>query len=205
VRCWSGTSPSSCPAFRAWLVTRSSGEEDSLALETFRGNSAGKQPRPAEPGQRPEASLAWWAGDRPCEAYTGRSNALRLSPEIKISRVDPSLCQQWGPRRIDDTWSRRAIRSRRGRRTGRMIMRVRRELVRPRRLRRVRPAGAPGHQLQQDPRRPSWAAGDETWDDRDGLARRRQRSAARWAAGSRSVSSYRRARGTVLRDPREGK
>ena len=47
---------------------RSSGKEESLKLETFRRNPAGNQSRPAEPGQQPEASLAWWAGDRPCEA-----------------------------------------------------------------------------------------------------------------------------------------
>ena len=36
--------------------------------ETFRWNPAGNQSRPAEPGQQPEASLAWWRGDPPCEA-----------------------------------------------------------------------------------------------------------------------------------------
>ncbi len=47
---------------------RSSGEEDSLSLETFRRNPAGGQSRPAELGQQPEASLAWWTGNCPCEA-----------------------------------------------------------------------------------------------------------------------------------------
>src|SRR5271157_4977784 len=32
--------------------------------ETFHRNPAGNQPRPAEPGQQPEASLARWVGDR---------------------------------------------------------------------------------------------------------------------------------------------
>src|SRR5262249_16874039 len=36
--------------------------------ETFRWNPAGNQSRPAELGQQPEASLAWWRGDPPCEA-----------------------------------------------------------------------------------------------------------------------------------------
>src|SRR5208337_1039533 len=36
--------------------------------ETFRRNPAGNQSRPEEPGQQPEASLAWWVGDHPCEA-----------------------------------------------------------------------------------------------------------------------------------------
>jgi len=31
-------------------------------------NGFGFGRRPEEPGQQPEASLAWWVGDRPCEA-----------------------------------------------------------------------------------------------------------------------------------------
>ena len=46
----------------------SSGKEDSRKLETFRWNPAGNQSRPVEPDQQPEASLAWWVGDHPCEA-----------------------------------------------------------------------------------------------------------------------------------------
>ena len=42
--------------------------ENSLTLETFQRNPAGNQSRPVEPGQPPEASLAWWVGDFPCEA-----------------------------------------------------------------------------------------------------------------------------------------
>ena len=37
-------------------------------LKPFRWNPAGNQSRPVELGQQPEASLAWWAGDHPCEA-----------------------------------------------------------------------------------------------------------------------------------------
>jgi hypothetical protein len=36
--------------------------------ETFRWDPAGNQSRPAELGQRPEASLAWCRGDPGCEA-----------------------------------------------------------------------------------------------------------------------------------------
>jgi Transposase DDE domain group 1 len=36
--------------------------------ETFRWDPAGNQPRPAELGQQPEASLAWRTGNRRCEA-----------------------------------------------------------------------------------------------------------------------------------------
>jgi hypothetical protein len=42
------------------LAPRSSGKENHLKCETFHRNPAGNQSRPAEPGQQPEASLAWW-------------------------------------------------------------------------------------------------------------------------------------------------
>src|SRR3954470_10368200 len=63
--------------------------------ETFRRNPAGNQSRPAEPGQQPEASLAWWAGNLPCGAETARPNAVRLSPEI-IHRGEPSSLSEAG-------------------------------------------------------------------------------------------------------------
>ena len=38
------------------------------SLKPFRWNPTGNQSRPVEPEQQPEASLAWWVGDHPCEA-----------------------------------------------------------------------------------------------------------------------------------------
>ncbi len=38
------------------------------SLKPFRWNPAGNQSRPVELDQQPEASLAWWVGNRPCEA-----------------------------------------------------------------------------------------------------------------------------------------
>src|SRR5271166_4109173 len=38
------------------------------SLKPFRWNPAGDRSRPVEPDQQPEASLAWWVGDHPCEA-----------------------------------------------------------------------------------------------------------------------------------------
>ena len=38
------------------------------SLKPFRWNPAGNQSRPVEPDQQPEASLAWWVGNHPCEA-----------------------------------------------------------------------------------------------------------------------------------------
>jgi hypothetical protein len=37
-------------------------------LKPFVGNPAGNQSRPVELDQQPEASLAWWVGNCPCEA-----------------------------------------------------------------------------------------------------------------------------------------
>ena len=51
-----GTSPAAYP-------TRIVG-----SLKPFRWNPAGNQSRPVELDQQPEASLAWWVGDHPCEA-----------------------------------------------------------------------------------------------------------------------------------------
>lgn len=51
------------------LAPRSSGKENSLIrLKPFRWSPAGNQSRRVEPDQQPEASLAWWVGDHPCEA-----------------------------------------------------------------------------------------------------------------------------------------
>ena len=38
------------------------------SLKPFTWNPAGNQSRPVEPDQQPEASLAWWVGNYPCEA-----------------------------------------------------------------------------------------------------------------------------------------
>src|SRR5208337_1665223 len=51
-----GTSPAAYP-------TRIVG-----SLKPFRWNPAGNQSRPVELDQQPEASLAWWVGNHPCEA-----------------------------------------------------------------------------------------------------------------------------------------
>ena len=48
-------------------------------------------------------------------------------------------------------------------------------------------AGDTAYQLQSDPRLASGAGGDDNGRN-DGIAKRRKRSAAKWAAGSRSVS-----------------
>ncbi len=76
------------------------------------------------------------AVDLHCEAWTARSNAVRLSPENIIRGEPSSLSDAGAVPVISDTWSHPRVRSRRGRRTWRMIMRVPRELGRPCRLHR---------------------------------------------------------------------
>ena len=52
------------------LILRQEAQERRIAanLKPFVGNPAGNQSRPVEPDQQPEASLAWWVGNCPCEA-----------------------------------------------------------------------------------------------------------------------------------------
>jgi hypothetical protein len=50
------------------LVRQESLGKGEANAETFRWDPAGNQSRPAELGQRPEASLAWCRGDPGCEA-----------------------------------------------------------------------------------------------------------------------------------------
>lgn len=72
------------PNIGAWLRQEARERRTAYRLETFRRNPAGNQSRPVEPGQQPETSLAWGRVTCTCEAWTVRSNAVRLSPEIKI-------------------------------------------------------------------------------------------------------------------------
>ena len=52
------------------LILHKKAQERRIAsnLKPFVGNPAGNQSRPVELDQQPEASLAWWVGDHPCEA-----------------------------------------------------------------------------------------------------------------------------------------
>src|SRR5208337_786781 len=57
-------------ALKKELTSRQEARESRIdgSLKPFRWNPAGNQSRPVEPDQQPEASLAWWVGDHPCEA-----------------------------------------------------------------------------------------------------------------------------------------
>src|SRR5271157_3127322 len=52
------------------LISRQEARERRIVttVKPFRWNPVGNQSRPVEPDQQPEASLAWWVGDHPCEA-----------------------------------------------------------------------------------------------------------------------------------------
>ena len=56
------------PGIRRNLASRLPYENSLIRLKPFRWNPAGNQSRPVEPDQQPEASLAWWVGNHPCEA-----------------------------------------------------------------------------------------------------------------------------------------
>jgi hypothetical protein len=58
------------------------GKEEATTRKPFAGTLRGIDPRPAELGQRPEASLARCRGDPTCEAKTASERAVLLSPEI---------------------------------------------------------------------------------------------------------------------------
>ena len=68
-----------------------------------------------------------------------------------------------------------------------------------------KPAGDSGYQLQVDPQLSCPELVGTNMGQTDGIAKRRKRSAAKWAAGSRSTSEYRGSGGTNPRDPVEGR
>ncbi len=98
----------------------------------------------------------------------------------------PRRCPKRGPRQATNSWSTQPAWSRRGQRTWRMITRVRRELGRPWRLHRHCRPEPPAYQLRVDPQ-PSPGLMGTNKGHTDGIAKRRQRSAARRASGSRSA------------------
>src|SRR5271166_1427402 len=65
-----GVRPSFKLNLKLGLTSRQEARERRIvgSLKPFRWNPAGNQSRPVEPDQQPEASLAWWVGDHPCEA-----------------------------------------------------------------------------------------------------------------------------------------
>ena len=143
----------------------------------------------------------------------GRPSLRSVDSEIKRCAIEPRnflvvslrLGQKRGPRQALATLgpTQRAW-SHRGRRTWRMNTRVPRELGRPYRLRRDCRQEIPAYQLQVDPQPCPELSGTNKGHN-DGIAKRRKRSAARRTVGSRSVSYYRGTRGTVPRDPGEGR
>jgi hypothetical protein len=168
------------------IAPRSSEEEDRHKRETFCRNPAGNQSRPAEPGQQPEASLARWRVTSTAKRRQPDQTPCYRAPKSSLVG-SPRRCPKRGPCRALATpgpnWR---ARSRRGQRTGRMITRVPRELGRPCRLHRHCRPEPPAYQLRVDPQ-PSPGLMGTNKGHTDGIAKRRQRSAARRASGSRSA------------------
>ena len=118
--------------------------------------------------------------------------------------MSPRPCQTRGPRQATNPWPTQPAWSHRGRRTWRMITRVPRELGRPCRLHRN--AGRrPGLPTPGGSTAPCPGLSGTNEGRNDGIAKRRKRSAAKETSGSRSASEYRRAGGTIPRDPGEGR
>jgi len=152
--------------------------------ETFHATLRVNESRPEELGQHPEASLAWWRGDPPCEAWTVTPNAVRLSPE-NIFLAGATVVYSSGGRAETPQWPG-VYRSYRGPRTGRRDMRVAQEPERPCRFRRdCRLESRLTNSRWIRSSRPELAGTNRGRND--GIAKRRKRSAARWAAGRRSV------------------
>jgi hypothetical protein len=90
---------------------------------------------------------------------------VRLSPEINLRGEPSSLSDAGAAPGISDTWTHQRAWSRRGRRTWRMIIRFPGNLG-DLAASIVLPAGDPAYQLQDDPRLPSRACGDESRTNR---------------------------------------
>jgi hypothetical protein len=150
--------------------------------ETFHATLRVNESRPAELGQRPEASLAW-----------GRATVTAKRSESQCRAIEPRNLLLAGATVVDTSGGRAetpqrpgVLRSYRGPRTGRRDMRVAREPERPCRF---RGDCRPGFRLNNSRLIRSSCpelAGTKRGRN-DGIAKRRQRSAAKWAAGSRSV------------------
>ena len=166
------------------LAPRSSGKENHHRCETFRWDPAGKQSRPAKPGQQPEASLAWWRATSTAKRRQRVPMPCDRAPKSLLAGA--TVVDTSGGRAEAPQWLG-ASRSCRGPRTGRRDMRVAREPERPCRFRRhCRPeTRLTNSRLIRGPRpRPTGTNEGRN----DGIAKRRKRSAAKRAARSRSVS-----------------
>ena len=79
---------------------RSLGKEErcSQQLETFRRDPVGHRAHPVEPGQQPEASLAWGGVSRTAKRRQPASTPS-IEPREMLTRGEPSFSRTRGPRR----------------------------------------------------------------------------------------------------------
>ncbi len=168
------------------IAPRSSEEEDRHKRETFCRNPAGNQSRPVELGQQPEASLAWWRVTSTAKRRQPDRTLCDRAPKSSLVG-SPRRCSMRGPRQATNSWPTQPAWSRRGQRTWRMITRGPRELGRPCRLHR-KAGWRPGLPTPGRSTAPCPGPSGTNEGRNDGIAKRRQRSAARWTSGSRSAS-----------------
>ena len=105
----------------------------------------GSQSLPVEPGQQPEASLAWGGVSRTAKRRQPASTPS-IEPREMLTRGEPSFSRTRGPRR--HTLKARCARSRRGHRTRHRRIEASQELGTPWTLRDQSPDGDPDHQPQ---------------------------------------------------------
>jgi hypothetical protein len=121
------------------------GRDVTTTSETLRWSLVGIQSHPVEPGQQPEASLAWGGVSRTAKRRQPASTPS-IEPREMLTRGEPSFSRTRGPRRHTVTaW---CARSRRGQRTRHRRIEASQELGTPWTLRDLCPDGDPDHQPQ---------------------------------------------------------
>ena len=139
---------------------------------------------PAQASDQPVSSVAWNEGDLGCEAYTESVQAMVVQPRNHCSVVRADTVLLGGRRHRCADFARR--RDLTGVRERGMHTRVPQEPGRSRRLHTNDRAGQPGKSVQAS-RRSATRLEERRSERTRGTAKRRQRSAAGWAAGSRSA------------------
>ena len=160
------------------------GRDVTTTSETFRWSLVGSQSHPVEPGQQPEASLAWGVASRTAKRRQPASTPS-IEPREMLTSGESSFSRRRGPCRHTDKAG--YDRSRRGHRTRHRRSKAPQEPGTPWTLRDAYPGGEPDHQPQAHRLR-VLDQREQTTGARRGIVKRRQRSEARRRPGNRSAS-----------------
>ena len=178
------------------------GRDVTITSETFRWSLVGSQSLPVEPGQQPEASLAWGGVSRTAKRRQPASTPS-IEPREMLTRGEPSFSRTRGPRRPP---SRPGVIGPAGvKEHGIGASRLPRNLGRPglsaihvRTGTRITNPRLAGYAC--------WTGGSKPQAQIAVSRRECKRSDARRGPGNRSASYYRRSRGTLPEGtrPRKG-